>query len=798
MPNFWQDIRFAVRTLVKTPAFTTSVVITIALGVGTTTAMWTVVDRVVLRPLPYANSARTVMLCETSAKTADYCNASPPNVADWAASVTALDSLGVARDESMVIALPGQPLTSVRGGLATAGFFQAISLRPALGRVLEPADLDRSRNSVAVISDSMWRERFGADSSVIGRAVSLDGTATRIVGVLPANVYVPEFDGIDVWKPITAGVDNPDVRGWRGFVAIGRLAADASETTLRQQLENVRARLERTYPDTNAGWGIRVVPVRDFVVGPVGRTLWVFLGAVALVMMIACANVASLLLVRASARASEFAVRASLGAGRLRLLQQVLTESLVVAALGGAVGLLLGMFITKTLIALAPRDLPRLAEVSVDGRVALFSVALTTVASVIFGLAPAYRASRTRIAGAFASPRHTGSGSRARSMLVVGELALALVLLIGAGLLTRAFGKMAAWQPGFDRTGVSASFTIVPPSIFKSPQDAVGALERVREQVASVAGVVHVGLGSAGPLFGGVETGAVRVAGQPAVLADQAPVANWHDADPFYFEALGRHIVRGRGLAERDTAGAPNVAVINESFAGKFFGGQDPIGQRVTVDDHAADIVGIVSDVRPLQPERSTPPEIFWPIRQYPRYAAYLVVRTAPQVAGVEDAIRARVAAIDPGIQLGRFTPIERMVTRSLISPRFNMALIGLFAIVAVLLSAVGVYGVMASSVSSRTRELGLRLALGATPAQLVMSVVRHAIVLATVGLAVGLVAALFLSRLLVSLLHGVPVTDTLTLALTLAAFVVITALAGFIPARRASKVDPLTALRAE
>lgn len=797
MPTLLQDIRFAVRTLLKSPAFSVAVIVTIALGVGATTAMWTVVDRVVLRPLPFAGSERAVMLCETSARTADVCVASPPNVADWAAAVPALDAVGVARNESFIASFGNGAPVSINGGLATAGFFDAIGLTAAMGRVLESQDLDRARNQVAVISDALWRGRFGGDPAILTRTITLDGHAAQIVGVLPPTAYIPNFDAIDIWKPITAGIDDPDTRNWRGFMTIGRMAPGVTLSALTQQLAVVRARLERTYPDTNAGWGIRAVPVRDYVVGPVGHTLWLFLGAVALVMLIACANVASLLLVRASARTPEFAVRASLGAGRGRLLRQVLTESLVISAAGGAGGLLLAMYITRTLIALAPRDLPRLAEVSLDGRVALFAIALTTVAAIVFGLAPARQASRARL-GSMSSPRQTAVGTRARSVLVIGELALALVLLVGAGLLTRAFSRMADWQPGFDRRGVTVAFTMVPHSVYRTTAAAVGALEQVREQVAAVPGVISAGLGSAGPLFGGTETGALDIAGRLATDPDHAPAVNWYDADTHYIDTLGRRIVRGRGITDNDVSGAPDIAVVNEAFVARFFPGEDPIGRRVTVENHAAGIVGVVSDARPLQPDRATPPEIFWPIRQYPRFAAYLVMRLSPGVAGIDDAVAKKATEINPGIQVGRLTPIDRIVSRQLVSPRFNMALIGLFALTAIALAAVGVYGVVASSVNSRTRELGLRIALGATPGQLVTGVLRQALMLALIGAGVGIAGALLLGQLLTSVLHGVPVTDPLTLTVTISAFLLITATAAYIPARRASTVDPLTALKNE
>jgi len=799
METLIQDIRFGLRTLFRAPAFSAAIVVTIALGIGATTAIFTVVDRVVLRPLPFPESERTVMLCETNPKVADFCVASPSNVADWARSVPALQSAGVARSESFLAEADGRSF-GVSGGIATGGFFTTLGIRPAIGRLFDDRDLDRSANQVIIVSQAFWRQHLNGDPGAVGRTMMFDGRPFRIVGVLPADVYIPTFDYVEAWKPITAGIDDPDNRNWRGFMAIGRVKPGISTQTLNAQLEVVRANLAAAYPDSNAAWGVRTVSMREQIVGSVSATLWLFLGAVGLVLLIACANVGSLLLVRASTRAPEFAMRASLGAGRWRLVRQVLTESLVIAAAGGAAGLLAATFTTRLLVRLAPGNIPRLDEVAVDGRVALFTLALAAGAAMLFGLVPARQAGRASLTETLKATRHTDrGGARLRSAFVVVELALALVLLIGAGLLTRAFGRLLAWDPGFDRSGVTVSWMLAPSGTYKTGQAAVEVLERAREQVAAVPGVVAVGLGSAGPLFGGgPETGALTIDGAPPASADRAPVVQWYDADANYFSALGRRIVRGRDFATGDVAGAPPVAVVNEAFATRFFPGETAIGRRVTVQDHPADIVGVVSDVRPARPDRSTPPEIFWPIRQYPRLAAYLVMRIAPDVTSVEPLVAARVAAVDPNIQITPFAPLDRVFTKTLVSPRFNLVLMGAFALTAILLAAVGVYGVIAQTVTSRTREIGLRIALGATPRRLVADIVGRSVVLALIGMGIGLAVSLAVGRLLASVLYGVPYTDAVTLVSTVAVFLVVTIVAGYLPARRASRVDPLTALRAE
>jgi putative ABC transport system permease protein len=794
-----QDVRFGLRTLIKAPSFSITIVAAIALGIGATTTIFTVVDRIVLRPLPFPGSERTVVMCETSPKVADYCVASPPNVADWAASVPALESAGVARTESFVAETGGHSF-GVHGGIATGGFFAALGTRPALGRLLEDRDLDRAANQVALLSHAFWRQRLGADPGVIGHSVTFDGRPVQIVGVLPADAYIPNFESVDVWKPLTAGIDNPNNRNWRGFTAIGRMKAGVTARELDAQLAVVRASLAMTYPDANAGWGLRTEGVREHIAGNVSATLWLFLGAVALVLLIACANVGSLLLVRASMRAPEFAMRASLGAGRWRLVRQVLTESLMIAAAGGGIGLVAAMFTTRMFVRLAPGNIPRLDEIAVDGRVALFTLALATAAAILFGLGPARLAARANLSETLKATRQTDrGGARLRSALVVVELALALVLLVGAGLVTRAFGRLLSWDPGFDRSGLTVSWMLAPAGTYKSGQAAVAVLERAREEVAAVPGVMAVGLGSAGPLFGGsIETGTLAIAGTPRQDADRAPVVQWYDADAHYFTALGRRIVRGRDFTTDDVDGAPAVAVVNEAFVARFFAADTALGRRVTVQDHAADIVGVVSDVRPSRPDRATPPEIFWPIRQYPRWAAYLVMRIAPEVAGVEPAARARVETVDPNVQITPFVAIDRMFSNTLVSPRFNVVLIGAFALSAILLAAVGVYGVIAQTVASRTREIGLRIALGATPRRLVADVVGRGVRLALAGMVVGLAVSLAVGRLLASLLYGVPYTDAITLVTTVTVFLTVAIVAGYVPARRASRVDPLTALRAE
>jgi predicted permease len=792
------DIRYAARTLTKSPTFTAAVVATIALAIGATTAIFAVVDSILLRPLPFPDSERVVALCETNPVVEDWCGASPMNVADWDRSSAGLEAAGVARTESF-IARGDSGAYGVMGGIVTSGFFDALRVRPMLGRLIEEGDLPRGSNQVVVVSREFWQRRLGSDPSIVGRSVVLDQKPFTVVGVLPAGAWMPDpFGEVQVWKPLTASIDNVENRGWRGFTALGRMAPGVSRETLLSELAVIRSQLATAYPEANADWGLALVSLRDRTVGDIRSTLWTFLGTAVFVLLIACANVAGLFLVRATGRAAEFALRASLGAGRRRLVQQLLTESLVLSLAGGAVGLLLAVWITSGFVAVAPATIPRLAEVGIDARVVLFVFGLAVLVAMIFGIGPARRAMKADLNGPLKGVRSGHAGdTRLRAVFTVGQLALALMLLFGAGLLTRSFARLSRWEPGFDRGNVVTTWMLPPKA--GDGRSVVPLMEQVRDEVAALPGVLSAGLGSAGPLFGGdAETGDLAIEGRPPFPADRMPSVQWFDIDRHYFDTLGIRTVKGRPFTAVDTSASPHVAIVTEAFARRFFPGEDAIGHRVTVQKHRAEIVGIVSDVRPLQPNQSPPPQIYWPIQQYPRGAAYLILRTAPEVAGIQKSVEMRVAAIDGNIQLNRFVTLDERLARWLVSPRFNMLLVIAFALVALLLAAVGVYGVIASSVASRTREFGIRVALGATPEQLVRNVVRGAMVLAFFGVAAGCTGGLAGGRLLASLLYGLPVTDLPTLAAAAAVLVLVAIVASWTPARRASRVDPVVALRAQ
>ena len=798
MENLFRDVVFAFRTLRRAPGFTLAVVATIAIGIGANTAIFTLVNGIVLQPLPFENSERVVRLCETHVQVGDYCIASPPQVADLTAMTAALEDGGVARTWSFSMQ-DEEGRVGVSSGIATPGFLRVHALRPQLGRLFDESEMVEGSNHVVVVTHGFWQARLGGDPAVIGRQLELDAEAYTVIGVLPQDAWIHSFDWVQMWAPLTASPENTDQREWRGFVSLGRLAPDVSLDAARAELEGARAALEEQYPEVNVGWGLRVDRLRDHVSGPVRSTLMIFFGAVAFVLLIGCANVANLLMVRATERTEEFAVRASLGAGRGRLVRQLLTESVVLSGVGGLLGFALAYLATEGFLRLAPADIPRLQEVQLDLPMLGFALALSMATAILFGMVPAWRAARTDVNETLKSARHGDARSAGlRNTLVIAEMALALMLLLGAGLLARSFTALLDWDPGFERQNLVTISAMADFSRFDTGLQIVEAFDDIADELVAIPGVDAVGQTSAGPLFGGRETGGLTIVGQPVPLPDEAISVRWYDVDPDYFVAMGIPLTRGRGLVESDDQASVPVAIVNETFVRQFLADQDPLGQRVKVEEHEAEIVGVVRDVRPFRPDEATGPEIFWPKRQYARGATFFVVRTTLPLDTLQEQVTERARAAAPDIRLGSFRSLDDWAGRELVAPRFRMALVALFALVAVALAAIGTYGVIAYSVASRTHEIGIRIALGARPGAITARVVRGGLTLALIGVAAGVVGALVLGRTLTSLLYGLPTADPVTYAAVCVLFLAVAALASWLPARRAGRLDPMNALRAE
>jgi putative ABC transport system permease protein len=793
MSSLLQDLRFAMRALTRSRGYAVSVIGTMALGIGAVTTMFTLLNGVLLRPLPFDGSERVVQLCETSPKVGSACVASPANVADLAQQSTTLEAAGVARGESFNLDTTDGRVP-VRGAVATPGFFAALGIHAATGRLLVTADLPEGANGVALVSHAFWQSHMGGAADAVGSSIHLDGRDVLVVGVLPEQAFVPLLEGVDLWKPITASIDDTTDRAWRGFEALGRARPGVSRAALATELGTLHRALVAAYPEANDGWTLAIAGLRDQIVRPVRSTLWLFQAAALLLLGIACANVAGLLLVRGMSRDAEFAIRTALGAGRGRLVRQLLAEGLLVSVAGAIAGLPLAALATQAVVRLAPPNVPRLAEVTVDGRVALVTFGVAALTALIFGLVPLRGRSAGRATGALRAQRHGGVSARLQSSFVVLELALAFALVASTGLVIRAFARVSSWDAGFDRTGVVMTWLLAPPDRVGTVDAAVDALTRAREAAATVPGILAAGLTSAGPLSGWEESGELR-------LADRADAGTWpvvwFDGDRGYFETLGVRPRRGRLIAATDTPASPAVAVVNETLVRQVFGAASPLGRRIAVDGYASEIVGVVPDLPPA-PGEPAKPAVYWPIRQYRRFAAHLVLRGMPGAALPDASVRRAIAEAAPVVETSSFQPIETLFGRRLVGPRFNMWLAAVFALVAVALSAVGVYAVVAFSVVNRTREIGVRMALGASPRRMTAHFVRRTLRLVGAGTMVGLALAVVAGQGLGSLLFGLPPFDPAVLAGAVAVFVLVAACAGYLPARRASRVDPLNALRAE
>ncbi|UCG88862.1 MAG: ABC transporter permease [Gemmatimonadota bacterium] len=791
-----KDVRFASRTLLHAPGFVLAGVTTLALGIGANTAIFSVVDSILLSPLPLVEPDHLVRICETNPAVAGFCIASPPNVADWSDQSRAFEAFGIARDWPFILKTD-DGVEGISGGIATPGFFQALRFSPELGRLFAAADLDPGNNRVVLLTNATWRSRFGGDPAIIGRTLMLDDEIYTVIGVLPADAQVPQMEYFQLWTPLHFDPREERRRSWRGFRALGRLTEAATLDEARSEMSTIASRLASQFPETNEGWGVRLVPLHESVVGSARPMLLVFLGAVGLVLLIGCANIANLLLARSTGRRRELAVRAALGASRTRLVRLLLGESLLLALLGGAAGLLLAVWAVKAFVVLAPGGIPRLDEVAVDGRVLGFALLVSLAASVLFGLVPALRATSLNLNQELREGDR-GAGKTdlgIRGLLVVSEVALALMLLVGAGLLTQSFARLLRWRPGFDRDNLLTVWLLASSGKYETGDQVQLQFRRATEAVAALGGVESVGTASAGPLFGGRETDEFRIESRSE---GDPPVARWYDVGPGYFSTLGIPVVRGRGFTNADGRDAPPVAVINESAARRHWPGEDPLGQQVTIYGRTMRIVGVVADIRPLKAGTAIDSEIYWPQQQAPRYATFLVIRTRGDPANAVRSVRARIQQLDPDMQISGFNTMDQLMARQLVSPRFNMVLLAIFAAMALVLAAVGIYGVVAYTVARRTREMGIRLALGAQRWRVIGSVVAQGMLPVAAGVVLGLAGAMGLSRALATMIFGVSATDVPTFLGVAAALVSVATIACLVPAQRATKVDAVVALREE
>jgi len=799
-----QDAVTAWRQWRRQPGLALLALAMLALGIGSTSAAFSVVDSVLLRPLPYPASNRLVALCEYTRESPGSCTVSPPDAMDWRRSSQSLATMGLARSWPFILTSDGRA-RGIHGGLATPDFFTALDVRPALGRLLAPEDQNGVGAAVTVLSYPLWRDAFGADSTIVGRAIILDNEPITVVGVLPEDFVQPRRRSVDLWRPLHIDPSDEENRDWRGFFAYARLAPGRTIAQAQDELGEIGRELARRHPESNEGWSVRVVDLRDHLVRGVQPVLWLFLGAVGCVLLIACANVANLLLARTQSRQGEIAVRAALGAGRTRLLRLLLLESLLLALVGGIGGLLVARGMLAGLHQFAPPGIPRLEEVGLDIRSLAFATGLILLTTVLFGAMPALSAARVdlntvlRGVGRGRGPSERGRGG-ARNLLVAAETALALALLVAGGLLARSFMNRLAWEPGFDQTHLLTAWTFLSPGEYPDVDNVVRVYREATERLAALPGVMSASTASAGPAFGGGDGSAeVWVEGRP-LPAGQRPNLRWFDVGEDYFQTLGIRLLAGRRFDARDRRGAPVVAIINETAARLLAPDGNPIGERATMPllQNTFEIVGVVADVPPLDPTAAVEPEIYWPFEQLPRWASYFVLRTTGDPGGVARAAVDRLREVAPTMDISQIYTLPELVSRELVYPRFALVVMAVFSLTALVLAIGGVYGVVAYAVSQRTHEIGIRMALGADGRRVVALVVRQGLLPVALGLVVGLGAAMTFGGVLRSYLAGVEPTDIPTIGGVVVGMVTVAVVAAFLPARRAARVEPTLALRAE
>ena len=805
MDTLIQDLRFALRMLLKNPGFTATAAITLALGIGANTAIFSVINAVLLRPLPYHDPSRLVLVNETTRQLADM-SVSYPNFLDWREQNHVFERLAALQDGQFT--LTGLDRPERLGGLnVSADFFTTLGATPALGRDFQPQDDKAGAEPVAILSDHLWRSRFGGDPTVVGRVLTLDGRQVTVVGVLPPRfrVYLSESD---LFLPLGLNADRMKDRGNHpGIYVIGRLGSGATIETARADMDAIARGLEQQYPKTNTGCRVAMKPLEDEVVGALRPALLVLAVAVGFVLLITCANVANLLLARASAREKEIAIRTALGASKARLLRQVLTESTLLSVLGGGLGLLLAGWLTDVLLSLVPSTLPRLDEVRLDGAVLGFSLALSLLTGLVFGIAPALQASRTELLEPL---KETSRGSTAgirqhrfRNILVAGEIALALVLLAGAGLMARSFLRLNRVDPGFRPEHVLSAQLVLPRVKYPESAAILAFADRLLPAVAAIPGVTSVGLVNPLPLSQEGWQTDFWVEGAPVPTRGEVPNSDYHVVGGDYFKAMGIALVHGRLFDDSDRADSAPVALVNETLARRFWPHRDAVGQRMRTgspDDPGPwlTVVGVVGDVKQYGLDQEQKTQFYRPQRQLPLRPMSIVVRSSLDPTSLAASLRQAVLAADSDQPIYNVRTMTGLLSDTSAPRRLSLLLLGAFAATALLLAAVGIYGVLAYSVTQRTHEIGIRMALGARRGDVLLMVFRQGLRLVLAGAALGVVAAFGLTRLMSSLLFGVSPTDPGTLGAVCLLLVGVALLACVVPARRASGVDPMIALRCE
>ena len=802
--HLWQDVRFGLRMLAKSPGFTSIAVLALALGIGANTAMFSVIEAVLLRPLSYGNADQLTSVSsmwERGGVTTPY-SCSPPDFFDWRDQNRSFSAMFAYRTDQRALTGRGEA-KRVRVLMSTAGIFTTLEAHPIIGREFVIEENRKDANHVVVLSYGFWQADFGGLPDAIGKTIDLDSEPYKIIGVMPRTFRFP-LEGSDAYLPI--GFDNQVMtqRGAHYLSVLGRLKPGVSVAQANEDLVAIMAELRRLYPDKDGKWGVHAEQWRRRLVGDIRPALLVLLGAVSFVALIACANVSNLLLARATVREREIAMRRALGAGRLRIVRQILTESLMLAICAGAASLLLAHWALLAIVRLGPKDIPRLASVGLNTAVLTFTLGVSVVSALLFALIPAMRSSRMEVGSLL---KLSGSSSReagrVRSILLVGEVALSMMLLAGAGLLVRSFMGLRSLGPGFSPQGVLTLDVSVPDARYKNSLALEGYWDQALAKLRGLPGVTSVDAATPLPLSGDDFSSSFSVEGRNIPEKDQ-PSAELRWATPDYFRTMGIPVRKGRPFTDADRLGGARVLLISETAARMFFPAGDAIGQKLNFgaaggyEKNEGEIVGIVGDVRHFGLDAPIAPTFYVPLSQAGMDGATLVIRAQASSAALGRSARKLIQEIDRNALVGEPAWFETLVANSLEQRRFYMMLLGAFAALALVLAAVGLYGVISYSVAQRTQEIGIRVALGAARSQVLSMVMRHGLRLVAFGLAAGLGMALMLSRTLKGLLVGVSATDAPTLLVAAAGLLLVALLACYVPAWRAARMDPLVALRFE
>jgi putative ABC transport system permease protein len=806
--GFVQDIRFGLRMLARRPAFTLAATVALALGIGANTAIFSVVNRVLLTSLPYREPDRLIMVWETNRpRSKDRNVISPANYLDWQDQNTVFERMAGFFDWRMNLTGVDDP-EEISSQLATAEFFDVLGVNPQLGRAFLPNDGQDGVERVAILSHGLWQRRFGGDSNILGRTISLNSRTFTIVGVMPAGVEFTVKSGSmigkppEIWLPMGFNADSRIRRG-RYMTAIARLKPGVSLAQAQAEMTTIGDRLEQQYPDFNTGWGVNLVPLFEEQVGDIRPALLILFGAVGFVLLIACANVANLLLARGATRHREVALRAALGATRRRIVRQMLTESLLLSAVGGMLGLGLAYWGVRALLALGPTELASLQNVGIDVRILGFTILLSLVTGVIFGIVPAIQASRTDLNESLKEGgRSVGSvqGHRLRGALVIAEVALALILLTGSGLMIRSLLRLQAVNPGFDPEKLLTFRIALPGAKYDTDPKCIGFYRELVERIEALPGVRSAGGINFLPFGGQGSATGFSIVGEPVPAPGEFPVVDVRVITGDYFRAMNIDVKRGRTFTEREANEAARVVVINEKMARDYFPGQDPIGRKVIIQmrdtDIPTEIIGVVGDVKHNSLDGDVRAMSYWPQPELTYSFMTIVVRTDQNPLGLAPAVRREVQSIDRDLPVADLQPMTARLSTSIARTRFATLLLGIFAGVALVLAAVGIYGVMSYAVTERTHEIGIRMALGAERINVIALVLRRGLALSMSGVGLGLLGSWLLTRFVSTLLFQTSTTDPATFAAVAVALTLIALAASLIPARRATAVDPVRALR--